>query len=104
MGRKSHLALLREFKRKLGHHTKIEQMILFGSRARGKAREWSDFDLIVVSKAFEGKRFRYRALGFRKEWDLNYPVDFLCYTPKEFRTLAKEPSVVSEALREGISI
>jgi hypothetical protein len=37
-------------------------------------------------------------------WDLNYPVDFLCYTPEEFNKLKKEVSIVSEALKEGIEI
>jgi hypothetical protein len=36
--------------------------------------------------------------------DLNYPVDFLCYTPEEFNKLKKEVSIVSEALKEGIEI
>jgi hypothetical protein len=36
--------------------------------------------------------------------DLNYPVDFLCYTPEEFNKLKKEVSIVSEALKEGVEI
>jgi hypothetical protein len=37
-------------------------------------------------------------------WELRYPVDFLCYTPKEFEREKKKVSIVSEALREGIEI
>ncbi|MBI3024697.1 MAG: nucleotidyltransferase domain-containing protein [Candidatus Tectomicrobia bacterium] len=65
----------------------VERMIFFGSHARGRARKWSDVDLIVVSRHFRGKRFRYRPLGFHRLWDIRYPVDFLCYTPEEFRKL-----------------
>ena len=38
------------------------------------------------------------------EWDLRHPVDFLCYTPEEFRELSKRPSIVKVALKEGVSI
>jgi len=37
-------------------------------------------------------------------WDLGMPVDFLCYTPEEFAELSKRPSIVREALREGIPV
>lgn len=30
----------------------FEKIIIFGSQAKGKAREWSDVDVCVVSKAF----------------------------------------------------
>lgn len=30
----------------------VERLILFGSRAKGKAKLWSDIDLCVVSKSF----------------------------------------------------
>ena len=36
--------------------------------------------------------------------DLRYPVDFLCYTPEEFRRLSRRGGIVREALREGVHI
>ncbi|MBI2666823.1 nucleotidyltransferase domain-containing protein [Candidatus Woesearchaeota archaeon] len=104
MGRKKHLEQLKEFKLALAKEVPIDKMILFGSRAKGKSHRWSDFDVLVISKWFENKKFRYRGIGFRKLWQLDYPVDFLCYTPKEFHKLKKEPSLVSQAVREGITI
>jgi hypothetical protein len=34
----------------------------------------------------------------------DYPVDFLCYTPEEFRKLSKQISLVKQAIKEGIEI
>ncbi|MBU4075495.1 MAG: nucleotidyltransferase domain-containing protein [Euryarchaeota archaeon] len=82
----------------------IEKAILFGSYARGEAKEDSDIDLILVSEEFEGKSQLKRPVQFYLEWDLGYPVDFLCYTPKEFNDLRKQVSIVSQALKEGIEI
>lgn len=105
MGRKeSLLKRLSAFKARLSEQMPVERMIFFGSHARGRARKWSDVDLIVVSRHFRGKRFRYRPLGFHRLWDIRYPVDFLCYTPEEFRKLRKEAAIVREAEREGIEI
>ncbi|MBI2649867.1 nucleotidyltransferase domain-containing protein [Candidatus Woesearchaeota archaeon] len=82
----------------------IQKMFFFGSRVTGKPHRWSDIDLIVVSKEFQKKNFRYRPLGFYKHWNLEYPVDFLCYTPKEFSKLKKQITIVREAVEKGIEI
>lgn len=79
-------------------------MILFGSHARGEARRGSDVDLIVVSPKFRRKNAIDRASPLHLAWDLDYPVDFLCSTPEEFGKLARRPSIVREALEEGIPI
>jgi len=104
MGRKSNLEKLKEFKKNLRNEIPIESMFLFGSRAKGKATRDSDFDILLVSERFIGKRFRYRGIGLRKHWSINSPVDFLCYTPQEFNKLKKEVSLVSKAVEEGIEI
>lgn len=104
MGRKKHINFLKEFKRKLSKKIPIDKMILFGSRAKGKPHRWSDFDLIVVSKKFRNVDPLKRALGFYDYWTINYPVDFLCYTPKEFNKLKKKITIVREAVKTGIEI
>ncbi len=95
---------LKRFRNKLQKRYAIERMILFGSRARGQSRQFSDVDLIVVSRRFYRKGTIERAVPLYLEWDLNVPVDFLCYTPEEFKTLSARGGLVREALREGISI
>jgi hypothetical protein len=94
---------IREFKEKLSKERKIDKIILFGSWATGKQRKNSDIDMIIVSPSFEGIKCG-RGAGLHKYWHLDYPVDFLCYTPKEFSVLKKRVSIVSEALKEGIAI
>lgn len=82
----------------------LEKVILFGSRARGDARPDSDVDLILVSPAFEGKSVSERAAGLYRAWDVDIPVDFLCYTPEEFERLRRRIGLVQTALDEGFEI
>jgi len=94
---------LRLFKNRLSKERKIEKMILFGSRSKKKHRKDSDVDLIVVSLSFKGIKCG-RGKGLYKYWRLNYPVDFICYTPEEYRKKSKQISIVSEAIKNGIEI
>lgn len=104
MGEKEDLIKgIKKFKKKLSKDKKIDKVILFGSRARGKYRKSSDVDLILVSSAFRGINC-CRSAGLHKYWTLDLPVDFLCYTPKEFNRLKKKITIVRKALKEGISI
>jgi len=95
---------LRDFRRKLSRRLPVRRMLLFGSRASGRVHRYSDVDLIVVSEKFRGRNAIDRAYPVRLEWDLDYPVDFLCYTPEEFRLLSRRPSLVRQALREGRAV
>jgi predicted nucleotidyltransferase len=95
---------LAKFGRKVARRFAIERIILFGSRASGRPRPDSDVDLIVVGRRFRRKNPIDRAVPLHLAWDLELPVDFLCYTPEEFNELAKRPSIVREALREGVRI
>ena len=104
MGRKKHLEFLKEFKRRLSQKIQINKMILFGSRANGKPTRWSDFDLIVVSNDFKKSESLGRTIGFHNYWDIDYPVDFLCYTPEEFNKLKNQITIVREAVNNGIEI
>ena len=63
-----------------------------------------DFDLIIVSPKFKKLDFFQRRAKIYDYWKFNYPVDFLCYTPEEFKKLSKKVSIVSEAIKEGIEI
>ena len=104
MGRKKHVVQLKEFRKELSRNIQIEKLILFGSRAYGKPGRWSDFDLIIVSPNFRKKKSFKRSVGFYKYWKLDYPVDFLCYTPEEFNKLKKQVTIVKEAVENGIEI
>ncbi|MBI3413636.1 MAG: nucleotidyltransferase domain-containing protein [Candidatus Aenigmarchaeota archaeon] len=89
-----------KFKEKIG----VEKVILFGSYARGDFKKYSDVDLILIGKKFKGKNFIKRYKGLWLKWDLDKPVDFICYSPEEFEKERKRVSIVSTALKEGIVI
>ncbi|MBS3157320.1 nucleotidyltransferase domain-containing protein [Candidatus Woesearchaeota archaeon] len=82
----------------------IEKMYLFGSMASGKTHKYSDVDLIIVSKRFKRKGILKRSPPLRMKWNLEYPVDMLCYTPEEFNKLKNQITIVREAVRNGIEI
>ncbi len=79
----------------------LERALLFGSRARGDELRESDYDVVLVSAAFEGTRFTERLAAVRDFWALPERLEVLCYTPAEFERKRHEIGIVSEAVREG---
>ncbi len=104
MVQKRDLDIVKTFKKKLSKKFPVNKMILFGSRANGNASRWSDFDIIIVSEKFNGKKSFERGIGFYNYWKENLPVDFLCFTPEEFEKLKKKITIVRTALKEGIEV
>ena len=98
------LGKLRPFLRRVERHFKPVRCILFGSRARGETLQDSDYDLLLISPAFEGIAFYERHVqvyGLQRE---ALDIDVICLTPKEFLKRKKELSVIGEAAREGVDI
>lgn len=97
---------VRDFKEKAGRKYGIQRVILFGSQARGKTREGSDIDLLVVSDKFRSRADFMSELS--AEWHLvqkrKLPVDFICFTGKEFDSMSKKITIVKQALDEGVVI
>jgi len=104
MGKKTIIKHLKEFKNTLCKEVTINKIIFFGSRARGKFHGDSDIDLIIVSPKFRRLNYFKRGAKMYDYWNLNYPVDFLCYTPEEFNKLKKQVTIVREAVEHGIEI
>ena len=82
-----------------------EQIILFGSRARGDAREDSDVDLIVVeAKPFGQARSRRRESTriLLALFDFEIPIDILLYSRDEIAYWRDSLNhVLARAVREG---
>jgi len=91
---------LKEFKQR----NKISKLYLFGSMASEQTHGSSDVDLIVVANRFRGKGLLERAPRLHMNWTLDYPVDFLCYSPEEFDRLKNQITIVKEAVENGIEI
>jgi len=102
--RKDLVKKLRIFKQNVSKEITINRMFFFGSFAKGTPRFWSDIDLVVISSKFRRKKTYKRARKLYDYWNLDYPVDFLCYTPEEFDKLKKQATVVREAVETGIEI
>ena len=95
--------IIKELKKfKVKNH--ISKIIFFGSRAKKKHGKNSDVALIVVSPQFKGVKSFKRAPTIRLKLNLDHPVDMLCYTPREFDEKKGEPTIVREAIKDGIEI
>ena len=93
-----------DFVQRLHAHYRLERVILFGSRATDNWLQDSDYDFIIVSPDFEGKRFTDRAVDVSHLWETAAGLEALCYTPEEFRRKAQQISIVAEALKTGIEL
>jgi predicted nucleotidyltransferase len=82
-----------------------EQIILFGSYARGNAGPDSDLDLLVVERAQFGKdRSRHAEIKRirRALWDFRVPIDVLVYTTDEVAQWRDSVNhIIARSLREG---
>lgn len=81
-----------------------EKVILFGSRARGDYPKDSDYDLMVVSRRFEGYDFRARIVKMYGLVDEPINIDMLLLTPEEFKERSKALCIVKMACEEGVLI
>lgn len=95
--------------RKIAKDTDIglDQIILFGSRAREDYTEQSDIDLLLISKDFEEMDTPSRSKQFYLQWDYeNMPEpEFICLTPEEFKEKKQNRGFIAyQAAEEGMSI
>lgn len=95
---------IRNFTRKLAKRIHLTKAILFGSRASNTHLKHSDYDVILVSPDFQGIHFTERASEVLRKVEKHFPLDLLCYTPKEFNEKKKQICIVRKAVREGIEI
>jgi uncharacterized protein len=81
-----------------------EQVILFGSHARGDAHDASDVDLMIVAESDLPRFKRSRAL-YSLLRPYPFPMDLIVYTPEEVERGRQSPlSFVSTVLREGKAV
>jgi predicted nucleotidyltransferase len=78
------IATLKEVVRRIVKVAEPDQVILFGSAARGQLRPNSDFDLLIVksgvSDTYELTRHLHAHL-----FDIRMPVDLIVATPEEIQ-------------------
>lgn len=76
-----------------------QAIILFGSAARGEARQDSDVDILVICKT--RKDYFERVREVRAGVRTNVPLDIIVLTPKEAKELPKKNSFFAQILKEG---
>ncbi len=87
--------------KKIGVAANAEQVILFGSHARGNAHAESDVDLFIIADSHEPRFKRSRKL-YKLFSPYPFSMDLLVYTPEEVEAGKQTPlSFVSAVLREG---
>ncbi len=78
-----------------------EQIVLFGSHARGDADEGSDFDFLVIEPVIEN-RAREMVRLRRALRPLRVPADILVYSREEVTRWGQQPgTALYWALKEG---
>ena len=87
--------------RRLGIAANAEQVILFGSYARGDDREESDVDFMIVANS-DLPRFKRSRELYQLFRPYPFGMDLLVYTPEEIERGKQSPvSFVSTVLQEG---
>ena len=86
---------------RLVDHFDPDQIILFGSQARGTARPGSDVDLLVIMPVIGSKREKRVEMRVALH-DITVPKDILLATPEEvLRDKDLVGTIIRPALREG---
>lgn len=94
-------AILRDIVRRVVRAARPDQIILFGSAARGEMRPNSDVDLLVVKRGSFNRR-RLAAKIYDELYGAAAAVDLVIVTPNEVRRFRDAPSLaIFPALHEG---
>ena len=85
----------------IGIASHAQNVVLFGSYARGDAREESDVDLLIIAES-DLPRFKRSCELYKLFRPYPFPMDLIVYTPKEIEKGKRSPvSFVSRVLQEG---
>jgi len=92
------IAILREVVRRIIEVAQPEQVILFGSAARGQLGPDSDFDLLVIKSDVADTRALTRYIHAHL-FDIRVPIDIIVATPEEVE--ASERKMLGQIYTQG---
>lgn len=102
------IEILQELKEILCLHfgDNIERVILFGSRGKGTAQIYSDYDILIVLKSDYDWMMEDDILNICYEIDLKYNLltDIKIISLKELNSLKGRQPFIVNAVKEGIAI
>ncbi len=82
----------------------IDRVILFGSRAQGKAHRYSDYDILIILKKSYDWKFKDEI--YDKTWEIDYKYDILTdvklISNEELKTIKGKQPFILDALETGI--
>lgn len=83
---------------------KLRQVILFGSHAYGGAKEFSDYDVLIILKEKPDWKLKREISDLCYEIDLKYDVfiDAHILGEEELNTLRGKQPIFQKALKKGI--
>ena len=90
---------LKMYKKLLSKYMKFDEMILFGSHAKGNAREDSDVDVAIVVKTLTGDYFSTRPLLWRIRREVDDRIE-----PVLIEKTHDESGFLSEIMKTGVAI
>ena len=84
----------------------IDQLILFGSQAEGTAREYSDYDLLLILNTPYDWRFENGIYDTCSDINVKYDIitDVKIISRQELQTLRGKQPYIQHALHNGITL
>lgn len=81
----------------------VSRAVLYGSQARGTAREDSDIDLLLLSQEFDPLTVEHETRAWRTAFDIDWRIEPVLYGEKEYEVNDWHPLILV-AKQEGIEI
>jgi predicted nucleotidyltransferase len=79
----------------------VSRIILFGSYATGKANEWSDIDIAIVSNDFSGIPFNDNKMMIPFLLEVDSRIELHPYRPEDF---TEDNLFVRAIIKDGVEI
>ncbi len=79
----------------------VSEAYLFGSHLTGKADEWSDIDVAIVSPQFSEDRFEERVMLTKMAISIDDRIEPVPFTPDSF---VKDDPFVREIMGKGLTV